>query len=75
MAIDTRDKRASVAGHTLPFLVTAPTPDGTIGDRDRQHVGSTYRGLALEGSPPAGSGGKSLVNIRRAAGRITRVRG
>ena len=45
MAIDTRSKRASSAGVMLPFLLTPPTPDGTVDQGDRQHGAWMYSGI------------------------------
>lgn len=44
MAVDTRDKRGSVPGLGLAFLLVLPAP-GTIDQPDRQHVAYSYRGL------------------------------
>lgn len=44
MAIDTRDKRASVLGFGLAALVVLPAP-GTIDQPDRQHLAYCYRGI------------------------------
>lgn len=44
MAVDTRDKRASVIGLGLAALLVLPEP-GTIDQPDRQHVAYAYRGI------------------------------
>lgn len=44
MAIDTEDKRRSVAG--IPM-----NPDGTINAQDRQHIAGFYRGIAAAAPP------------------------
>lgn len=45
MAVDTRDKRASVLGLGLASLLVVPSP-GTITQPDRQQVAYCYRGIA-----------------------------
>jgi hypothetical protein len=45
VAIDTRDKRASVLGWGLTPRLVLPDP-GTIDQPDRQHLACTYRGIA-----------------------------
>ncbi len=52
MAVDTRDKRASVLGLALAALVVLPQPAGAIDQADRQQVALCYRGI-LAGSPVA----------------------
>lgn len=56
MAIDTRDKRASVFAVGLGLLLVGPTPDGAIDSAaDRLHVAGLYRGpLAAGASEPIG---------------------
>lgn len=46
MAIDTRDKRASVIGFSRPSGMTLPNPDGGLNQGDRQQVAYSYRGIA-----------------------------
>lgn len=47
MAVDTRDKRASVLGLALASLLVLPEP-GTLDQPDRQHVAYSYRGITAE---------------------------
>lgn len=47
MAIDTRDKRASVIGYGLPFGVL-PDVDATIDQGNRQHLVGLYPGILAE---------------------------
>lgn len=47
MAVDTRDKRASVLGLGLAALLVLPEP-GTIDQPDRQHVAYSYRGIQAD---------------------------
>ncbi len=44
MAVDTRDKRASVLGLGLASLVVLPSP-GTLDQGDRQQTACCYRGV------------------------------
>lgn len=44
MAVDTRDKRASVLGLGLAALLVLPEP-GAIDQPDRQHLAYSYRGV------------------------------
>jgi len=60
VAIDTRNKRASVAAAGVLFLVAWPAPDGTIGSGDRRHVAALYSGLA--GIPIEVTGRLALVD-------------
>lgn len=46
MAVDTRNKRASILGLTLSALVILPTPDGTIAATARLMVAACYAGIA-----------------------------
>lgn len=54
MAVDTRDKRASVLGIGLAALLVLPAP-GTIDQPDRQQLAYSYRGL-LASVPVVGVG-------------------
>ncbi len=47
MAVDTRNKRHSVANHGLPFMALGPLPDGTIGMTDRAHLAWLYSGITV----------------------------
>lgn len=44
MALDTRDKRASVIAFALPWTVY-PNADGTVGAADRQQAAFLYPGI------------------------------
>ncbi|HXH12339.1 MAG TPA: hypothetical protein VNP04_21545 [Alphaproteobacteria bacterium] len=46
MAIDTRDKRASILGLDLEARRVYPNPDGAIAGDDRQHIAGKYRGIS-----------------------------
>jgi hypothetical protein len=50
VAIDTRSKRASSVNVALPFRLTMPLPDGTIGAGDRQHMSFSYSGISAAAS-------------------------
>jgi len=51
MAIDTRDKRASVLRHSQPGVPLFPDPDGAISSQaDRQLVGTVYPGINAGGA-------------------------
>jgi hypothetical protein len=52
MAVDSRDKRASVLGLGLAALVVLPAP-GTLDQADRQHVAYCYRGITADLPPLA----------------------
>ena len=45
MAIDTRNRRASVVGLAMAITLTLPAPDGTVSQADRQHVAVSYSGV------------------------------
>lgn len=47
MAIDTRNKRASVVDATLPWHSDLPLADGSIGTEDRQHLVGDYPGFVV----------------------------
>ena len=62
MAIDTRDKRASVL---LQFR-TFPNPDGDLAiEGDRIHVGGIYRGITPSGLQPEITNDNGLFFFRR----------
>ena len=46
MALDTRNKRASVLGVTLVALVILPAPDASMAQADRQQVAVCYAGIS-----------------------------
>lgn len=46
MAIDSRDKRASILMLDLEFGRIWPNPDGALVNQDRQHMGYVYRGIS-----------------------------
>lgn len=75
MALDTRNKRASVLGFALAALVVLPAPDATIDAADRQQVAFSYAGL-LAGNPVvAPSDIVSLAaNIRRSVAASADIR-
>ena len=50
MAIDTRNKRASVIGLGLMFVRCYPAPDGTIDANDRRHIALGYAGIDVSDS-------------------------
>ena len=45
MAVDTRDKRASIFGLYLAYEAL-PLADGSVNQADRQQTGYTYPGIA-----------------------------
>lgn len=48
MAVDTRDRRASCIGNSLPSLFVLPNPDGEVlNPGDRQQMCWTYRGITV----------------------------
>ena len=48
MAVDTRNKRASVLGFVFPLTLILPAPDAAIVQADRQHVAYSYSGISAE---------------------------
>lgn len=70
MAIDSRRKRASVAGIALAFLAPSVVPDGTIGVEDRQTIAHSYYGIssAIDGVT---IGDTSQVGLFDASGGLT----
>lgn len=64
MAIDTRNKRASVLGWGLAALVALPLPDGAIGAADRAHVRGLYAGIDIGSSVPE----PAVIRIAAVAG-------
>jgi len=50
MAVDTRNKRASLVSFALPFGRVFPAADGAISTADRKHLGFSYPGIAA-GAP------------------------
>ena len=52
MAVDTRSKRQSACGVTLPWLRT-PAPDGSLAAvGDRQHIAWSYSGISSSAATP-----------------------
>lgn len=45
MAADSENKRMSVVGVGLPFVVLFAVPDGTVGQPDRQSAAYAYAGI------------------------------
>jgi hypothetical protein len=45
VAVDTRDKRASVLGMGLPMGRVLPVRDGSVDEEDFEHVAYSYRGI------------------------------
>jgi hypothetical protein len=60
MAIDTRNKRASVQAYL--FGMMRPLPDGTIDASDRATLGWEYSGLTYTPPGPPPGGGESGKN-------------
>lgn len=50
MAVDTRNKRASVLGIDLAFLHAWPNPDGAFDQSDRQQIAFKYSGILAGGA-------------------------
>ncbi len=46
MAVDTRNKRASILGLALASAIVFPNPDGTIDNPDRQQTAYSYSGIS-----------------------------
>lgn len=65
MAVDTRDKRSSVVGITLPVPQVVPNPDASIDAADRQHVAWAYSGIAAAAPAPPASGAGIIIRRRR----------
>lgn len=62
--LDTRSKRTSGA-HLLKAWMTAPvTPDGTIGQGDRQHIALMYSGI-LASAPGGGGAVTRTITVQR----------
>lgn len=68
MALDTRNKRASVIGLDAPYRAVYPNPDvGAEGQDDRQQIAYKYPGILAGGfvPPVAGNGGAYIIIFRR----------
>ena len=64
--LDTEPKRRSAMGLDLPWPMALPLPDGTIEQRDRQHLSSLYGGIAItDQGPTVGEGVGSASSRRR----------
>lgn len=59
MAIDTRDKRASILGYTGESAISYPVADSSLNAADREHVAGLYRGIAA--ALPGGGSGVTTV--------------
>ena len=64
--LDTRQKRESGIGISLPFARVLPTPDGSDADSEdeRAHLAMNYNGI-VTGAAPAGMtvGGLALMGV------------
>lgn len=70
MAIDTRNKRASVQAYT--FGLQRPKPDGTINAADRATSGWHYSGITYAPPTPGGTAfplNGFICNVGRMMGR------
>lgn len=56
MAIDSAQKRKSIAAISLYAIGPVVVPDGTIGQPDRQVIGYSYSGIAAGGAPTITAG-------------------
>lgn len=45
MAVDTRNKRSSAIGVSLPWRMRFPAPDGSFDAADRLHINVHYAGI------------------------------
>jgi hypothetical protein len=70
MAIDSRRKRASIAGLALAFLAPSVVPDSTIGVADRQTIAHSYYGIDSSVSGVT-IGDTSQLGVFDATGGIT----
>lgn len=66
MAIDTRDKRASVS--SIPSFPTLPLADGTISGSDKAHIGWIYRGITLSSGNQLPQ--KYAIELRNSSGTL-----
>ena len=48
MAVDTRNKRASILGIGLAAALVLPAPDATVAQSDRQQTAFAYAGISAE---------------------------
>ena len=62
MAVDTRNKRASVLGLAMAVTLVLPAPDGALDAEDRQQVALSYASLAAAAVAP---GVGYVVSVRQ----------
>lgn len=65
MAVDTRNRRASVLGFALAALAILPAPDATIDAADQQQLAYSYPGILV--APP-----NPIPDMTRAIGVLVR---
>ena len=66
MAIDTRDRRASVLGYSLAPLRVYFEPDGDMAEEaDRTHLATLYSGIFASGAGPDTGDAGIVLSFRR----------
>ena len=73
MAIDSRNKRASIIAIGAIFMGPSVVPDGLIGDEDRHAIAGSYYGIT-SGSVPVTIGGTTQMGDYDSSGAVTRER-
>jgi hypothetical protein len=68
MAVDTRNKRASVLGLTLAALVVLPAPNGSVSSADRLQVSANYSGIAADSGVVTPTGSISATDVENYIG-------
>ncbi|MCG8694678.1 MAG: hypothetical protein MI806_26015 [Minwuiales bacterium] len=71
MAVDTRDKRASIIGMQMPWAPVPPLPDGAIGAADRLQLAGLYAGIPATSATHVNEDGGRLAVIGVLAGGRT----
>jgi hypothetical protein len=81
MAVDTRNKRASVVNVSLPWRGIWPTPDGTIDRQDRSEALGLYDGISFVASTAGvlsvteGADASSFAGTVKISGTLARTEG
>lgn len=71
MAVDTRNKRASVIGVAMATALTLPLSDGAVAQADRQHVALCYAGIEAGALVIVTASADVIVKARTDVGTIT----
>ena len=76
MAVDTRNKRASVLGVAMAVTLVLPAPDGAVAAADQNHTAYSYAGITADNPVPtlAAQTCLSITALRTSAVSVSAAR-